>query len=140
MKQREVVSGNARLDESKRSLRLQRENRNSQSDDGIHHHREMCAMRGRILRDFVTEGPYRTIMSDVERSVEKEESSRIGVGTGKTGSMTVEIVEDDMIDMVRVVVGAAEAAGAVVEVDLVAEPSMTTMIIAAARLSSKDEA
>jgi len=52
--------------------------------------------------------------------------------------MTVEIAVADMTDMVRVAVGAAEVE--VVEVDLVVEPSMMTMIMAAARSSSKDEA
>lgn len=75
-------------------------------------------------------------MSGAERSVEREESSRIGVADiGRTGSMTVEIVEDDMIDMVRVVVGAAEAVVVVAAVGLLEEPSMMTMILAAARSS-----
>jgi len=79
-------------------------------------------------------------MSGVGRSAEIEESSRIGeVVIGKIGSTIVEIVEADMIDMVRVVEGAAEVV-VEVEVGLVGELSMMTMILAAARSSSKDEA
>jgi len=90
-------------------------------------------------------------MSDAERSVEREESNRIGgADIDRTGNMTVEIAMAGMPDMVRVVGGAAEVEEevveeevvkeVVVEVDLAAEPSMMTMIMAAVRSSSKDEA
>jgi len=78
-------------------------------------------------------------MSGVGRNGEIEENSRIGVvGLGRTDSTIVEIVGADMIDTVRVVQGAAEVG--VEEVDLVAEPSMMTILLAAAKSSSKDEA
>jgi len=139
MRRREVASVSARLAGSRKSLHPRRASRNSRNDGAIHRHHEMCGMRGKTRLGSATEGPCPTTMSDAERSVEREESSRTGgADIDRTGSMTIEIAVADMTDMVRVAVGAAEVE--VVEVDLVVEPSMMTMIMAAARSSSKDEA